>query len=206
MLRRIQRNVRYNEIPPHTCRNGYCQKIFKWQILARMWRKGNPLTLLVGIQIGTATMGTVYRFLEKKTKHKLKIILPYDVAIPPLSIYLKETKILIWKDTCTPTEGRKRRGWQRMRWLIASLTLWTWASSGSWWWTGKPGVLQPMGSQRVGRDWATELNCMHPNIHSSIICLSTDEWIKKMWYIGLAFSFTCIYTHTYTHNGIILQS
>ena len=60
-----------------------------------MWRKGNPLTLLVGIQIGTATMGTVYRFLEKKTKHKLKIILPYDVAIPPLSIYLKETKILI---------------------------------------------------------------------------------------------------------------
>ena len=34
---------------------------------------------------------------------------------------------------------------------------WVWASSRSWWWTGKPGVLQSMGSQRVGHDWATEL-------------------------------------------------
>ena len=41
-----------------------------------------------------------------------------------------------------------------------SLTLWTWvwASSGSWWWTGKPGMLQPMGLQRVRHNWATELN------------------------------------------------
>ena len=35
---------------------------------------------------------------------------------------------------------------------------WVWASSGSWWWTGKPGVLQSMGSQRAGHDWVTELN------------------------------------------------
>ena len=35
---------------------------------------------------------------------------------------------------------------------------WVWASSGSWWWTGKPGVLQSMGFQRVGHDWMTELN------------------------------------------------
>ena len=35
---------------------------------------------------------------------------------------------------------------------------WVWASTGSWWWTGKPGVLQFMGSQRVGHDWVTELN------------------------------------------------
>ena len=43
---------------------------------------------------------------------------------------------------------------------MASSTQWTWAwaSSGSWWWTGKPGVLQSMGSQRVGQDWVTELN------------------------------------------------
>ena len=33
---------------------------------------------------------------------------------------------------------------------------WVWRSSGSWWWTGKPGVLQSMGSQRAGHDWATE--------------------------------------------------
>ena len=33
-----------------------------------------------------------------------------------------------------------------------------WVNSGSWWWTGRPGMLQFMGSQRVGHDWATELN------------------------------------------------
>jgi len=51
-------------------------------------------------------------------------------------------------------EGSRRRGWQRIRWLMASPTWWTrvWVSSGSWWWTGKS-----MGSQRVGHDWATEL-------------------------------------------------
>ena len=49
------------------------------------------------------------------------------------------------------------RGWDG--WM-ASLTQWTWVwvDSGSWWWTGKPGVLQSMGSQRVGHDWATKLN------------------------------------------------
>ena len=43
---------------------------------------------------------------------------------------------------------------------MASLTRWTWVwvNSGSWWWTGRPGVLWFMGSQRVGHDWATELN------------------------------------------------
>ena len=35
------------------------------------------------------------------------------------------------------------------------------SSSGSWWWTGKPGVLQSLGSQSVGRNWATELNIFH---------------------------------------------
>ena len=37
-------------------------------------------------------------------------------------------------------------------------TTWVWVNSGSCWWTGRPGVLQFMGSQRVGHDWATELN------------------------------------------------
>ena len=49
------------------------------------------------------------------------------------------------------------RGWDG--WM-ASLTWWTWVwvNSGSWWWTGRPGVLQSMGLQRVGHNWATELN------------------------------------------------
>ena len=43
---------------------------------------------------------------------------------------------------------------------MASLTRWTWVwvNSRSWWWTRRPGLLQFMGSQRVGHDWATELN------------------------------------------------
>ena len=49
------------------------------------------------------------------------------------------------------------RGWDG--WM-ASPTQWTWVwvGSGSWWWTGRPGVLQSTGLQRVGHDWATELN------------------------------------------------
>jgi len=56
--------------------------------------------------------------------------------------------------------GRRRRGQQRMRWLdgITDLMEWVWVNSGSWCWTGRPGVLRFMGSQRVGHDWATELN------------------------------------------------
>ena len=51
------------------------------------------------------------------------------------------------------------RGWDGWK---ASLTQWTWvwASSGSWWWTRKPGVLQSIGPQGVRHDWATELNRM----------------------------------------------
>ena len=63
------------------------------------------------------------------------------------------------------TEGR-RRGWQKMRGLMASPTQWTWvwASSGRWWWTGKTAVLQSMGSQSVGHDWVIELNWTEPGI------------------------------------------
>ena len=49
------------------------------------------------------------------------------------------------------------KGWDG---LMASPTQWTWiwVDSRSWWWTGKPGLLWFIGSQRVGHDWATELN------------------------------------------------
>ena len=55
--------------------------------------------------------------------------------------------------------GRRRRGRHRMRWMASPTQwAWVWVNSGSWWWTGRPGVLQFMGSQRVGHDWVTELN------------------------------------------------
>ena len=64
-------------------------------MLERVWRKGNPLTLLVGMQTSTATWRTEWRFLKK-----LKIELPYDPAIPLLGIHIEETRIE--RDTCTP--------------------------------------------------------------------------------------------------------
>ena len=70
------------------------------------------------------------------------------------------------------SEGRRRRydrwwdGW------MASPTQWTWVwvDSGSWWWTGRPGMLRFTGLQRVGHDWATELNWteLHSNMCMSI--------------------------------------
>ena len=61
-----------------------------------------------------------------------------------------------WEGLGAGGEG-DNRGWDG--WM-ASLTRWTWVwvNSGSWWWTGRPGVLWFMGLQRVGHDWATELN------------------------------------------------
>ena len=64
-------------------------------MLERVWKIGNPLMLLVGMQMDTTTM-------EKSMEISLKlgIKLPYDPAIPLLGIYPKETRTE--KDTCTP--------------------------------------------------------------------------------------------------------
>ena len=70
----------------------------------------------------------------------------------------KRTRPWFWERLKAGGEGDDRRwdGW------MASPTqwIWVWVSFRSWWWTGKPGVLQSMGSQRVGHDWATELVCI----------------------------------------------
>ena len=58
---------------------------------------------------------------------------------------------------------RLKTGWERGQQRMTSRTLWTWVwvNSRSWWWTGRPRVLQSMGSQRVGHDWETELNWIY---------------------------------------------
>ena len=65
-------------------------------------------------------------------------------------------RLWCWEGLGAGGEGDSR-GWDG--WM-ASRTRWTWVwvNSGSWWWTGRPGVLQFMGSQGVGHDWATELS------------------------------------------------
>ena len=85
---------------------------------------------------------------------------------------------LIWKDSdLGKIEGRRRRdnrGWDG--WM-ASLTQWTWVlvDSGSWWQTGGPGMLQSMELQKVGHDWATELNWTEPKLSVSKTWLCSIE-------------------------------
>ena len=64
-------------------------------MLERVWRKGNPLTLWVGMQTSTATMENSVEILKK-----MEIELPYDPAIPLLGIHTEGTRIE--RDTCTP--------------------------------------------------------------------------------------------------------
>ena len=73
---------------------------------------------------------------------------------------------------------------------MTSLTwwMWVWVNSGSWWWTGRPGVLWFMGSQRVGHDWATEMTdwSRHlvalPSSHHIWLGLSNREGLTVAWY------------------------
>ena len=88
-------NQNHCEVPFHTSQNGCDPKVYKQEMLERVWRKGNPLTLLVGMQTSTATMEN-----SVEIPKKLEIELPYDPAIPLLGIHTKETRIE--RDMCTP--------------------------------------------------------------------------------------------------------
>ena len=104
----------------------------------------------------------------------LKEISPkYSLAGLMLKLKLQYFVYLMWRtDSLEKTlilgkvEGGRRRGRQRMRWLGGI----TDSMDMSWWWTGKPGVLQSIGSQRVRHEWGTELNCT--NLHSHQQCRS----------------------------------
>ena len=74
-----------------------------------------------------------------------------------------------WKRLKAGGEGDDR-GWDG--WM-AQLTQWAWVwiNSRSWWWTGRPGVLQSMGSQRVRHDWVTELSWFHFSLGIANFCV-----------------------------------
>ena len=84
----------------------------------------------------------------------LKLKLQYFATSCEESTHWK--RLWCWEGLGAGGEGDDR-GWDGW---IASPTWWTWVwvNSGSWWWTGRPGMLRFMGSQRVGHDWVTELN------------------------------------------------
>ena len=121
-----------------------------------------------------------------------------------------------------PTHWKRPWCWERLRaggegddrgwdgWM-ASPTRWTWvwASSRSWWWTGKPGMLQSMGSQAVGHYWVTELNCVFqhspwvyvlsqnvPHYYTTTHLFLCNHYERKM----LLFSGTTLSLTTYIQN------
>ena len=93
-------------------------------------------------------------------------------------------RLWCWEGLGAGGEGDDR-GWDG--WM-ASPTRWTrvWVNSGSWRWTGRPGVLRFMGSRRVGHNWATELN-----------------WTKRWVYLGIA---EALHIATYELRRTIAQS
>ena len=98
--------------------------------------------------------------------------LSHDCSLKGLMLNWNSNTLATWCEE--PTYWKRLWCWERLKakgegedrgwdgWM-ASPTQWTWVwvTSGSWWWTGRPGVLQSIGSQRVRHDWATELNWGH---------------------------------------------
>ena len=101
----------------------------------------------------------------------LKLKLQYFGHLTSCEELTRWKRLWCWEGLGAGGDGDDRRwdGW------MASLTrwMWVWVNSGSWWWTGRPGVLQFMGLQRIGHDWATELNWTDIliSIYLCIICL-----------------------------------
>ena len=114
-----------------------------------------------------------------------------------LNTHARQTRQSFWqKEQClflTPRGDRRWHGW------MASPTWWTWVwvNSVSWWWTGKPGVLQPVGSQRVRHNWATELNwyalteaLVDTPFENRRICITT--LYTSVMHLNSVFLYTCV--------------
>ena len=97
---------------------------------------------------------------------------------------------------------RDDRGWDAwMSWP----TQWTqvWVNSGSWWWTGKPGVLQFIGSQRVNQDWVTGLNWTYSSAVSGSVGVFFSSFHYFTMFAGLL-CFLCLFPSW--HSALVLFS
>ena len=85
-------------------------------------------------------------------------------------------KTWCWEGLWAGGEGDDR-GWDG--WMASQIRwTWVWVKSGSWWWTGRPGVLQFMGSQRAGHNWATELNWTEAYLPGNTTCRKLPQMIE----------------------------
>jgi len=84
-----------------------------------------------------------------------------------------------WEGLGAGGEGDDR-GWDG--WMASpTRSIWVWVNSGSLWWTGRPGVLQFMGSQIVRHDWATELNWTEPIVGGSLLRGHQSSFWSFFW-------------------------
>ena len=110
-----------------------------------------------------------------------------------------------WERLKVEGEGDDR-GWDCWMALL-SLWTWGWVSSRSWWWTGKPGMLQSMGSQRVRHNWVTELNwtdllpwCLNPfclcqyslSYFPDLPSLDSSRIMCTCWYVVFCLLIGCL--------------
>ena len=106
-------------------------------------------------------------------------------TLAPWCKELTPWKILwCWERLKAGGEG-DHRGWDG--WMASpTQRTWVWVSSRSWWWTGKPGMLQSMGSQRVGHNWETELNVhIHEKYNRDIL---SSKWFLLSFFFLLNIS------------------
>ena len=80
-----------------------------------------------------------------------------------------------WLKAGGEDDDRWRDGWMALMTQCQLMWTWAWAKSGRWWRTGKPGVLQTMGLQRVGHNWATEQQTK--NLDSEIDLMLQTPWL-----------------------------
>ena len=125
-----------------------------------------------------------------------------------LAIWCKELTHLkrpwCWERLKAGGEGNDR-GWDG--WM-ASPTQWTWVwvNSGSWWWAERPGILQSMGLQRVGHDWATELNYFIPWVQCKVGRSRSERYRREIENDG---SDPALFSHFYyyfnPYNSVFLE-
>ena len=119
----------------------------------------------------------------------LKLKLQYFGHLMRRTDSLEKTQML------TRIERGRWRGWQRVRWLhgitdsmdMSLSKLW------EWWWTGRPGILQSLGSQRVGHDWVTDLNWTDIDVTLNISISKSMQSLSK---IIIAYVSYCIFVQS----------
>ena len=155
----------------------------------------------------TATVGWP---LQESSKISLKLIWNSSTLATSCEELTHWKRLWCWEGLGAGGEGDDR-GWDG--WM-ASLTQWSWVwvNSGSWWWTGRPGVLWFMGSQTVRRDWVTELNWMWIDLIAArippkkqtgnlVLCWSAYKGLK-IW-TTVQTCLTCPYDACSRENSVI---